>query len=55
MSKHTVLNCALRRDGQYQVIIRDVVGGRTMRAVVSDRPVKTGTDVEVREDKVIHK
>jgi hypothetical protein len=54
MKKHAVLNCAVRRDGQYQVIIRDVGGGHTMRAVVSDRPVKVGTDVMVSSDKVIH-
>lgn len=54
MKKHNVLNCTLRRDGLYAVIIADVCGGRTMRVVLSDRPVNPGTDVTVREDKVIH-
>lgn len=54
MKKHNVLNCTLRRDGQYAVIIADVCGGRTMRVVLSDRPVKPGTDVVVSDDKVIH-
>ena len=54
MKKHNVLNCTLRRDGQYAVIIADVCGGRTMRVVLSNRPVNPGSDVVVSADKVIH-
>ncbi len=54
MKKHNVLNCTLRRDGQYAVIIRDVAGSHTMRVVLSDRPVNPGSDVVVTGDKVIH-
>lgn len=53
MKRH-VLNCNRRLDGQYQVIVAETCGGKNMRQVLSDRPVKPGTDVEVRGDRVIH-
>jgi hypothetical protein len=53
MRKH-VLNCARRIDGQYSVIIADTCGAKNMRVVLSDRPVKAGTDVQVNEGKVVH-
>lgn len=51
--KANVINCTRRIDGQYQVIIADTCGGRNKRPVISDRPVKVGTDVIVRDDRVI--
>lgn len=50
-----VLNCTRRLDGQYQVIVSDTCGGKNKRPVLSDREVKTGSDVEVREGRVINR
>ena len=52
--KRYVLNCRLRIDGQYAVIIADCAGGKNTRVVLSDRQVKAGSDVEVRDGKVVH-
>lgn len=52
MKKH-VLSCTRRVDGKYCVIIADTCGGRNLRQVVSDRPVRAGSDVEVRDGEVV--
>lgn len=51
--KAHVLNCTRRIDGQFQVIVADTVGGRNTRQVLSDRPVRVGSDVAVRDGKVV--
>lgn len=52
MKKH-VLSCTPRMDGHYAVIIADTCGGKNMRMVLSERPVKAGSDVIVRDGKVV--
>jgi hypothetical protein len=52
MKKH-VLNCTRRVDGKYCVIIADTCGGKNMRQVISEKAVRAGSDVEVRDGKVV--
>lgn len=48
--KVNVLSCTIRRDDKYLVAYRDARG---TGYAVSDHPVETGSDVRIRDGKVI--
>ena len=51
--KKHVMSCNRRVDSRYCVIIADTCGGKANRQIVTDTPVKAGSDIWVEGDKMV--